>query len=208
MAEEEPYEIMPYKDITELRKQVQELKSKGSDAGSKQLLDSISKLTEQMTSMMGLFKTAAEEMHLEEKDEHFVAKKIEPLIDKLDEIIEQNKTIAEGMVAVADMIKESMEKTKEPRPFLSPQPEPAQSFEPLQGMAGFEDLEPKTEMPKFWGLEPKMGKGQMLSPGMPRHTPPRPMPSMSMPAQTPPSEFGLLSFEGPKKRGLFNRFKK
>ena len=200
MAEDEPYEIMPYKDITELRKQAQELKSKGSDTGSKQLLDSINKLTEQMTSMTGLFKTAAEEMHLEEKDEHFVAKKIEPLIDKLDEIIEQNKTIAEGMVAVADMIKESMEKMREaPRPFLRPEPSP--DFEPLQEMPQFEDLGPRT------------GKGQMPPPRMPRHTPPRPMPSipmpsMSMPAQTPPSEFGSLSFEKPKGKGLFNRFKK
>ena len=200
MAEDEPYEMMSHKEIVELRKQVQELKSKGSDAGSKQLPDSINKLTEQMNSMMGLFKTAAEEMHLEEKDEHFVAKKIAPLIDKLDEIIEQNKTIAEGMVAVADMIKESMEKTRgAPRPFLRPEPSP--DFESLPEMATFNDL------------EPKIRKGQMPPPGMPRHTPPRPMPSMqmsSMPIQgpMPPSEFGPLSFENPKKKGLFNRFKK
>ena len=112
MAEEGPYEIMPYKEIVELRKQVQELKSKGSDDNSNPLSQSVGKLAEQMNSLMGLFKTAAEDMRLEEKDEHFVAKKIEPLIDKLDSIIEQNKIIAEGIVAVADMIKESPRKIR------------------------------------------------------------------------------------------------
>ena len=186
MAEEEPYEIMPYKEIVELRKQIQDLKSKGSDTGSKQLIDSMSKLTEQMNSMVGLFKTAAEEMRLEEKDDHFVAKKIEPLVDKLNEIVEQNKIIAEGMVAVADMIKEYMERKNErPRSFLRPEP----------GFKPFEPPEP--EFPKFDEPIPRKEP-------MPRHTPPRPMPSMQMPSMPEPFPFE----EQKKRKGLFNKFKK
>ncbi|MBS3102612.1 hypothetical protein J4458_04145 [Candidatus Woesearchaeota archaeon] len=196
MAEEGPYEIMPYKEIVELRKQVQELKSKGSDDNSNPLSQSVGKLAEQMNSLMGLFKTAAEDMRLEEKDEHFVAKKIEPLIDKLDSIIEQNKIIAEGIVAVADMIKESMERAREPKPFLRPEPR-----------AEFPAFE-QQEYPKFSDLGPKP-----MAP-MPRHTLPKPMPTIQIPSapMAPMPQSPLfeepLPFDETKKKGLFGRFKK
>ena len=202
MAEEGPYEIMPYKEVVELRKQIEELKAKSSGTGSNQLIESINRLTQQMNSMMGLFKTAAEEMRLEEKDEHFVAKKIEPLIDKLDAIIDQNQTIAEGMVAVADIIKENFGKRKEaPRPFLRPEPEFASEFEPMQ-----------PEIPKFPEMEQR--KEPMPRP-MPRHTPPRPMPNIPMPSSIPgqmpqaPAFEEPFTFEEPKrKKGLFGRLKR
>jgi len=68
---EEPYEIVPHKEIADLKKQIKDLKGKGSD--SNQLVVSVNKLTEHIYSMMGLFKSAAEDMKLEEKDEHFIS---------------------------------------------------------------------------------------------------------------------------------------
>jgi chromosome segregation ATPase len=185
---EEPYEIVPHKEIADLKKQIKELKAKGSDSDSKQLVGSVNKLTEHIHSMMSLFKSAADDMHLEEKDEHFVAKKIEPLIGKLDEIIEQNKTIAEGIVAVADTLKENMEKHP-----VMPQTKPEQEFGPNFEM-------PPAEMPELNEMHPRTRP--MPPPFMPKHTPPRPMPSMPMPAMPKP-----FPFDKPKKKGLFGRFK-
>ena len=186
---EEPYEIVPHREIADLKKQIKELKSKGSDSDSKPLLSSLNKLTVEINSMMGLFKSAAEDMQLEEKDEHFVAKKIEPLIDRLDEIVEQNKTIAEGIVVIADTIKENMDKHKpESSPFSKPENEFGPNFE-----------QPKPEIPSFHDVP-----GKPIAPVMPPHTQPRPMPSMPMPSMPEP-----FSFEKPKKKkGLFSRFKK
>ncbi len=195
---EEPYEIIPHKEIVGLKKEIQELKSKDSDAGSKPLLESVHKLTEEINSMLSLFKTAAEEMRMEEKDEHFVAKKMEPLIDKLDEIMEQNRTIAEGMVAVADMIKESLEKRES---IISTKPEP--EFRPPQPkLPEFRDLGPMGNVPA------PPPSGQMPRP-MPKYTPPRPMPNMPMPGPIPSSDFGPpVVRKSKKKKGLFGRLKK
>lgn len=202
MAEEGPYEIMPYKEIAELKRQIQELKS---NTGSDKLLNSINNLTEKMDSLIELFRTAADEMKLEEKDEHFVAKKIEPLIDKLDEIIDQNKTIAEGMVSVAEMVKEHTGKAMErpiqqaPRAF-KPQPIAQPEFGP--------DFERNTPEPIFPGMPPPANMpfpGNIPPPGapmrQPRHTGPVPMPNM------PPPDFSSFEPEK-KKRGLFGFSKK
>ena len=209
---EEPYEIIPHKEIVDIRKQIQELKSKGSDADSKPLLESVNKLTQQMNSMMGLFKTAAEDMRMEEKDEHFVAKKMEPLSEKLDEIMEQNRTIAEGMVAVADMIRESLEKKES---IISPKPEP--EFRPPKPEPEF--LPPQSKLPGFRDLGP-MGNvpapppSEQMPRPMPKYIPPRPTPAMPSPGMPmlgpmPTSDFGPPVVRKPKKKkGLFGKLKK
>jgi hypothetical protein len=185
---DEPYDMVPHKEISDLKKQIKDLKSKASGSESKDMVGSINKLTTEMNSLMGLFKSAADEMKLEEKDEHFVAKKMEPLIDKLDEIIEQNKTIAEGIVVVADTLKENMEKPHEMH-----LPKHKQEFGP--------DFEPpKPEIPNFSDIPPRK---EPIAPKMPRHTPPRPMPAMPMPSMPEPFQFE----ETKKKKGLFGRFK-
>ncbi len=106
MAEEGGYEIMPYKEIVALKKQIDELKRRTGDTDSKQLLMSMSNLTKSMNNMLQLFKTAAEEMKLEQKEEEAISRKVEPLLGTVSELKEQNKIIAEGMVAIADMVKE------------------------------------------------------------------------------------------------------
>ena len=112
MGEEEgSYQIMPYKEIVALKKDIEELKKKSS-GGSAELMETIGKLTKNMDNMLQLFKSAAEEMNSEDNSEGSGK-----LGKKMDEIIEQNKTIAEAIVALADMIKENLpEKTEnEPR---------------------------------------------------------------------------------------------
>src|SRR3989338_6437063 len=106
MAVDDSYEIMPYKEIVELKKQIGDLQKKTGDTSSKDLLESMAALTKSMNSMLQLFSSAAEEIKLEEKTESELSTKIAPLIEKVNRLDEQNKTIAEGLVAVADMVKD------------------------------------------------------------------------------------------------------
>src|SRR3989338_2883167 len=97
--------ITPYSDIADSKKQVNKIQA-NPNPSSDQLIMTVQHLTRSMGSMLELFRTAAEEMKLEEKEEHAVAQQITPLLRKLDEMMEQNKVIAEGMVALADLVKE------------------------------------------------------------------------------------------------------
>lgn len=181
MSEEEPYEIISHREILDLKKEIQELKSKDNGKGSKLLIDSINRLSEQMNVLINIFKSAAEEMHSEEKPDN-AQKKIEPFLEKLDAIIDQNRTIAEGIVTIADMIKEGTPKPRESGFFSN---KPQSRFE-----AGFEFQNPPIQN----------------NPPPPRHTPPRPMPQFQMKDIQLPDK-PENPFE-PKKRGLFGRIKR
>ena len=174
MAKDEPYDIMPHREIVELKKQVQELKSEKSS--SQGLVSSMSALTNSMDSMLRLFKGASEELKVEEKEDI--------LNKKLDEIIEQNKIIADGIVTVSDMIKNSVQKQKEPEPmkvqpsFQPPTPQPDFQQPPLESLPN----EPGVDL----GPIPEQGPVAMPSvPFSSLEEPPKPK----------------------KKKGLFGRLK-
>jgi len=115
------YDIMPHKEISDLKKQLQDLKTtKQPAAGSPDLTKSMTALTSSMDSMLKLFSEAAEEMKLEGKEETELATKLEPLYKKMDEISEQNKTIAEGIIALSDMIKDFLDKQQAIKPAPKP----------------------------------------------------------------------------------------
>lgn len=173
MAKDEPYDMMPHRDIIELKKQLQKLKAE--KFSSHELMNSMSALTKSMDSMLGLFKEAAEELKFEEKED--------AINKQLNEIIEQNKIIADGMVTVSDMIKDFIEKQSKPvqaqSSFQGPVPEPAFQQPPL---------------------EPPLNE-----PSLPNEMPPVPpqgsvvMPSIPFSSLDEPSK--------PKKKGLFGRLK-
>lgn len=108
MGDDEEYEIMPHKDIIELKKELKRLKDEPSTP-SKGMQASVEKLSDNIGNMMDLFREATKEMTLEEQEDKSVSKKIEPLMEKVDILIEQNEKIAQGIVAVADMIKDLKE---------------------------------------------------------------------------------------------------
>ncbi len=110
--EDNSYEIVPYKEIVELKKQIAELQIRTGDTSSKDLLNSIATLTKSINNLLGLFSSAAEQMKLEEKTEAELSEKVAPLFEKIKGLEKQNETIAEGIVAVAEMIKE-IKKPKE-----------------------------------------------------------------------------------------------
>ena len=128
MPEEGDYEIMPYKEIVALKKEVEALKSK-SGASSQDLLNSMDTLTKTMNSMLQLFKSAAEEMRSEGNEKQDFTEKAGPMLERLDALEEQNRTIAEGMVAIADMVKEM--KGEKPSLF-KPKPQRPESRRPKE----------------------------------------------------------------------------
>ncbi len=139
--------ITPYTDFSVAKRKVEKL-SEG-DVKAPQLIDSMNQLTQSMQGMLELFRTAAEEMKLEEKEEHALSAQLTPILSKLDEIIDQNRVIADGMVALADLIKERMPRQdkSEPVPPLSMPPTQQPSFSPQQPMFSQPQMPPVSRQP-------------------------------------------------------------
>ncbi len=178
----EEYQLVPHARVRELEKQVRELKADpiGSSSSGTAMKESIDGLSKSMTGMVNLFKDAADSMKMEEKESDIIVQKINPLTEKVDTLIEQNKKIAKGILAVADMVQEFIEKQKS---------EPA--AQPIQLPPG---PAPPTMAPR--PMAPQQGYAPQ------RMAPPRGAPPMGMPppAMIPPPPGGP---QPPRKKGLF-----
>jgi len=208
---DEPYEIVPYREIASLKKQIEELRLRSGDTDYRALMASVTALTKSMEGMLNLFKTAAEEMKLEQKSDSEISGKVGPLFEKVEMLAEQNKTIAEGMVALADLVKD-LKEGKGMKEEMPERPEPSMfsDFEvppsmprappmpqaPRGRMPNMPPLPPRAPMPP--GMMPDLG-GPIRAPYAPPE-PPEPFPDFNEPF--PPLE------EEPKKKGLFGIFKK
>ena len=128
-------------------------------AARQDLQSSIDTLNQSINSLVGLFKEAAESMKMEEKEADIVANKLDPIMERLDMIIDQNKKIAKGIVAIADMVEERLPKLRGPE-----RPVPQPSMGP--------------SMPLMMGPPSAMSMPAMPPPpGMrPMPLPPRPLP--------------------------------
>jgi hypothetical protein len=224
MAEED-FEADSYRSISDLNKELVAMKGK-KDISVKDLYDTVQKLTGTMSDMLEVFGAAAEQLKLEEREYETDARKHEFIISRLDKIIDQNKTIAEGMVAIVDMIKEkilpltrpkqeSMFRPRpEPKPFMQSQqqewqPEPKPFMRPQQ-----QEWQPKPEpmMPRMQQPMPQPLTPQTMAPPI---SPPDF--GMQMPPMQPTQpDFDLPEFpeepspaeQWPQKKGLFGMFKK
>ena len=65
MADDEPYDLMPHKQINELNRQMQELKSKADTASPQELIRSMDTLTKTIHAMLKLFIHASDELKFE-----------------------------------------------------------------------------------------------------------------------------------------------
>jgi hypothetical protein len=181
MADDESYDLMPHKQISELKRQMQELKSKIDKASPKELINSMNTLTKSIDAMLKLFTQAADELKFEEKEESLAGGG--SVNEKLDKIMDQNKVLADGMVAISDMVKELTEKQKNTLPR---QTVPRPSFQPPPGPP------PNFQQPP--NLEP-----QLDQPPAPQQQGPVAMPSMPFSDIDEPKKS--------KKKGLFGRLK-
>ena len=207
-----------YKDISELKKDLEGMKDK-KDISTKELYDAVHKLAQTMADILEIFGAAAEQMKLEEKGIDSENKKHEMVITKLDKLLEQNKAIAEGMVAVVEMFKQKMPEPKERENIDMPKPEPRPIFRPQRQAwhprapeplpaSGQQDWQPR---PEPMQRAPAMQQQPMPLPQMP------PMPDFG--TQLPPMQpepFPDLNLsdeldfpeDESKKKGLFGMFKK
>jgi hypothetical protein len=220
------YELMPQKALEGMKKELEELRKHTSNIEPKtglpkETATSIDKLSGSINQLMDLFKKASDELKLEENEEKLLGKQIQPLIEKIDMLLDQNKKIAKGIVAIADMIKEQLpqmekkleeEETYWKKQKEEPKPAPRQSFGMPQppSFGPGSQFGPGPMMPPPPGMQqemqepfPPMG-GQM--PGMPE-MPQAPAPGASWP-DFPPGPMPGLD-DRPKKAGLFGgMFKK
>ena len=94
MVEKGPYEILPYAEIDQLKKEIEGLKKK--TASSEEILDAIGKQTKVMEDMLYLFESAAAGMKKEGEG---------PEGRKLDKIIDQHESIAESILSLFNIVK-------------------------------------------------------------------------------------------------------
>lgn len=118
------YELVPGWEVKKLKEDVEDIKKNPlGPYGGKELVDNIKNLNSAINDLTSLFRTAAEELKIEEREARTIATKIGPLIEKLDMIVDQNRKIARGIVAVADMLGGVEEKQAlPPRPPAMPMP--------------------------------------------------------------------------------------
>ena len=204
MAEEE---FVPYKDISELKKELEGMKGR-KDISAKELYEAVQGLSQTITDMLEVFGAAAEQMKLEEKGYEAESKKHEAIISKLDKMLDQNRTIAEGMVSIVEMVKEKIvapakereemfRQKPEPRPFMKPvewqpRPEPAQRTQPMMAPPQM----PQQMMPPPMAAPMPSDFGMQMPP-----MEPEPLPDFDLEEPLPPDE-------EPRKKGLFGMFKK
>ncbi len=199
MADDESYGIMPYSEISELKKQVKKLQEKSS-VGADELLSSVKNLTNNMDSMLHLFKTAADEMKIEEEEEKALSHQIKPLMDKIGEIIEQNKIIAEGMVAISDLVKEKFSEKMQEKVVAPKEEEPMVPENPPHEEQKFPKMPPPQPAP--FQRPPPLGRNMPPPPGM---YPPRGPAIQDSSISIPPPPEPMLAEEPVKKRGFFSR---
>lgn len=205
MAGDEEYELLPHKEILEIKKEIAKFKGNPDTIPKSTLETSINKLSNSIDSLMELFKSSAEDMKMERHDEKLLLQRIEPLIDKFNSVIEQNEKIAKGIVAVADMVKTNIvDKKEEPEeeeekpqaPPFSPPPRQRQFTPgmPQQNTMMGQQFPPMNQQPQF---------GQPINQG----------PSFAPPVNQGPSftqqdfpNFGQQQFEpsGPDFHSDFN----
>ena len=87
----------------------------GSAPTGKNLSSSVEKLTKSMDNMFELFKVANKEIKEEASSLEFM-KQIGPLFEnmnkKMDKVLEQHDKIADGIVAIADLVKQMKEENE------------------------------------------------------------------------------------------------
>ena len=180
------------KQLSNIKKQVEKLKKSTPVSASsvQRITESVDQLTNSINSLIGMFKEAGEEINFEEKEKDIIEERLIPLEAKIDTLIEQNKKIAQGIVALADMLKE---KEVKPSQIKLPKPLPAvkPKIPPL----------PKKLAPIPPSLPPKL-------PAMPPKIPPPPrfeeFPAKKELPPLPPPPFPVE--EKPKKKKKFGLF--
>src|SRR3989344_4996952 len=118
MADDDEYELLPHKQIADLKKELERLK-KGPTPEARNEME---RLNDSINNLLSLFKEASSQMHLEEQEATMVAEKLIPIEEKLDQILDQNKKDRELPRPMTSM-------GPQPMGPMGPGPYPRPSFE-------------------------------------------------------------------------------
>ncbi|MEK6849563.1 MAG: hypothetical protein AABY01_03260 [Nanoarchaeota archaeon] len=99
---EDNYELVPYKEIQDLKEELKRLKDVPIPS-TKKLQVTMDDLAAKMDRLTAIFEEAGHEIKTEEGGLSF-QEKMKPLLEKMNKILEQNSEIAKGIVAVADLV--------------------------------------------------------------------------------------------------------
>ena len=148
-APEEEYELVPYKEIAELKDELHRLKDYPIPS-SKKLQVSMDELALKIDRMTQIMEEAGHEMHAEEGGLS-LEDKLGPVMERLEKVLEQNSEIAKGIVAVADLIEELRQRLE--KGFMVK--ETMQIPEPMQpGAAVAQPMGQMPELPPLPGAMP------------------------------------------------------
>lgn len=159
MADEDNYDLLPHSEIIRIKKELADLKSSSEKTATKNIVNQIVHLKDSIQDLLTIFKEAEETLKLEEKEPPY----LKDIIHKLDVLSDQNTRIAEGIVAVADMVKELKLKVDKPKlekpktmpfgqpPGQMPPPPMPQQMPPL--------MPPDFPPPPNFGAPPEKKKG-------------------------------------------------
>ena len=140
---------MPHDKIEALRNELAHLKGerKATEPQSRDVLEAMQNLTETLDHFMELFQAAIEEMKIEEREEELIVTELRPLHEKLDQILDQNQRIAEGIIAIADLIKNMKDIPKPIAPAMPQFPPPGSRIPPRQQFGSLPPLPPMPRLP-------------------------------------------------------------
>lgn len=159
--EEEEYELLPHKEIEDLKDELAKLKE-FEIAPSKRLQVSLLELNTKLDKLITIFEDATHELRIEEGGLSFT-EKMKPVLEKMNKILEQNSEIASGILALADMVKEVKE-AKEEQPRETMPKMPGQAIAP--GMPAPPGMPAMPSVPP--GAAPQVAKAPPgVPPGMP-----------------------------------------
>lgn len=110
------YEVLPRDEILELKDKIDRYtKSKNPMVEDiNDLRSRMDKLTEHIKTINSIFETAQDELELEQKQQDFIERIYDPMVEKVDAVLEQNQIIATALLNIVDMFKDQhMELLKE-----------------------------------------------------------------------------------------------
>jgi hypothetical protein len=107
-SNEDEYELLPHREIEELKAELAKLKE-FDIAPTKKLQVSLLELNTKLDKIITIFEDASHEMRTEESSLSF-SEKMQPMVERMNKILDQNAEIASGILAIADLLKEGKEK--------------------------------------------------------------------------------------------------
>ncbi len=108
---DDSFELIPHREFIAMRKDVAMLKQNPFGPRTDEILSKINELSKSLNLMVDAFKEASSATASQEVTDF--SKIMSPSIAKMDAVIEQNKKIAQGILAVADIAKEALSKVNE-----------------------------------------------------------------------------------------------